>query len=211
MQNFCNATQIVSHLHPLSPHSSDTHPPGLELGPTSRFESGVGVEISWRVPGNFKTIPTPDFSASVFCIAASASGDFDSRDAISYPSSRSRDPHHLIAKASTDAALVPDVEVCSPGTGDRRGKMQKSRFRKFEISKIANCKNKKLKNFCRNFSTRSIANLFPARSYSSFRDQRQDFRFFALFIHSQCARCILNAGKQCPYEATTFYLAEQPW
>jgi hypothetical protein len=26
----------------------------------------------------------------------------------------------------------------------------------------------------------------------------------------QSARCIFNASKQCPHEATTFYLAEQP-
>ena len=60
-----------------------------------------------------------------------------------------------------------------------RGKIQKSKIAKFEISKSANRKNENLKTFIAIFSTRAIAKLFAAKSYSCSQDQRRDFDLFA--------------------------------
>ena len=88
--------------------------------------------------------------------------------------------------------------------GPDRGKTQKSKFAKFKILKLANRKNQNFENFHRNFFheidreivSRKIAFLFS-------RSAARPSLLRRLPHHSQCARCILNASKQCPYEATT--------
>jgi hypothetical protein len=85
-----------------------------------------------------------------------------------------------------------------------RGKTQKSKFAKFEISKIAKSQKSTLENFHRNFF-HEIDREIVSRKIVFFllQDQRQDFRFFVSFRTIGNVRgALLTASKQCPYEAT---------
>jgi hypothetical protein len=99
-------------------------------------------------------------------------------------------------------------------SGERAGRSQRNAINqicKIEISKLRNrqkAKSQKLSSTF--FHTRTVAKLLFARSNSCSHDRRPNFRSFVFALHSQCARCIFNGSKQCPNEATTFYLAEQP-
>jgi len=98
-------------------------------------------------------------------------------------------------KASSGFPLAPE------GRGADHSKMQKSKIAK--IRNFKNCKSqkRKSKNFHRIFFreidheivSRKIVFLFP-----SSRARLSSHGFLAFFASSQCARCKLNAGKQCP-------------
>jgi hypothetical protein len=104
---------------------------------------------------------------------------------------------------------VPSLPV-GDGRADR-GKMQNFKFAKVEISKIVKSQNQNLENFHRtSFPRDRSRNCFPQDHNPVLRISGKTFTFSLLVLHSQCVRCVFNASKQCPHEATTFYLAEQP-
>jgi hypothetical protein len=90
------------------------------------------------------------------------------------------------------------------GTGGPMAAKRKnpnSQNSKFQKSQIA--KNQNLKNFHDNLSTRPIAKFFLARRNLVLKISGKTFASCCPWLHSQGARCKLNASKQCPYEATT--------
>jgi hypothetical protein len=104
--------------------------------------------------------------------------------------------------------MVINMKTAKRGGRADRGRAQKSKFAKFEIKKLQksnfrNFHHKVFPEINREIVSRKIVFLF-SRSTARLSLLR------LLVPHSQCARCTFNASKQCPYEATTFYLAEQP-
>jgi hypothetical protein len=82
--------------------------------------------------------------------------------------------------------------------------MQKSKFAKFEISKIANLKNQNLEKLSSQFFPRDRSrNYLLEIAFLFLRSATRHSLLRLLVLHWQCARCKLNASKQCPYEATT--------
>ena len=85
-----------------------------------------------------------------------------------------------------------------------RNEMQKSKFAKFEISKIANLKNQNLEKLSSQFFPRDRSrNYLLEIAFLFLRSATRHSLLRLLVLHWQCASCILNASKQCPYEATT--------
>jgi hypothetical protein len=99
--------------------------------------------------------------------------------------------------------LAP-LRYLPPGDGRAdRGKTQKSKFAKFEISKIANRKKQNLENFHHNFFRKIDREIvFPQDRVLVLTIGCKTIAS-SLFVLPLCVRCILNASKQCPYEATT--------
>jgi hypothetical protein len=86
------------------------------------------------------------------------------------------------------------------GTGRPMRQNKKDKFAKFEIS---NPKTKNLKLFTTIFLRDRSQDSFPQDRVLALKISGKTLASALLVLHSQYARCILNASKQCPYEATT--------
>jgi hypothetical protein len=113
---------------------------------------------------------------------------------------------------------VDATSVSGPGEGRPiEAKRKNQNSQKWQFQKLQNRKHQNLENFCHKFVFREIDLEIVLHKtgfvFSRSATKRSLLRLFASsspLLHSQCARCIFNASKQCPNEATTFYLAEQP-
>jgi hypothetical protein len=94
------------------------------------------------------------------------------------------------------------------GRAGDRSEMQKVKFAKTKISKLQKRQNEKSQNLSSQFFLRDRSpNCSPQDRILALTIAGKTFPSSLLVLHSQCVRCIFNASKQCPNEATTFYLA----
>jgi hypothetical protein len=97
----------------------------------------------------------------------------------------------------------------------RAGRLrQNAKIQNRKNQNFKNCKSQKLK--FRKLSSQFFFHKIDRENLSRkivflfFKINDKTSALCLLALHSQCVRFIFNASKQCPHEATTFYLAEQP-
>jgi hypothetical protein len=110
---------------------------------------------------------------------------------------------HRAARCSAKITQTFLTPLSPPGAG-RSQQNAKIKICKIEISKIANRKNLNFENFHHNSFQEIDREIVSSKIAFLFsRSTARPSLLRLLVLHSQCARCILNARKQFPYEATT--------